>query len=75
MTTHIYRIGDIHCIGCINRITFALESVGASHVDIDLSTHIAKVITRETQTDEKVFLQAIVETGYKAEYLTTVKED
>jgi copper chaperone CopZ len=75
MKTHVIRIGDIHCIGCVNRITFALESLGATHVDIDLSIHIAKVSTESSVQDEHTFVQAINDTGYQAEYLTTLEED
>lgn len=74
MATLIYRIGDIHCIGCINRITSALKSVGAIDVDIDFSTHIAKVMTEEEKPNSSIYLEAIVQTGYHAEYLTTIVE-
>lgn len=75
MKTYMIRIGDIHCIGCVNRITFALESVGATRVDIDLSTHIAKVSTESIDQNEEVFVQAIADSGYQAEYMTTLQED
>ncbi|PKK96303.1 MAG: hypothetical protein CVV58_07035, partial [Tenericutes bacterium HGW-Tenericutes-3] len=51
MATIIFRIGDIHCIGCVNRITSALTSKGATNVDIDFSTHIAKVVTDENDPE------------------------
>ncbi|AUD63796.1 hypothetical protein BK010_09410 [Tenericutes bacterium MO-XQ] len=75
MATLIYRIGDIHCVGCINRITSALKEEDAIHVDIDLTTHIAKVMTEETNPDENIFLNAIIESGYQAEYLTTIDDN
>ncbi|HAX03678.1 MAG: hypothetical protein A2Y45_08835 [Tenericutes bacterium GWC2_34_14] len=75
MATLIYRIGDINCIGCINRITSALKSIGAIDVDIDFSTHIAKVLTEEENPDENLYLNAIVQTGYQVEYLTTLNEE
>ena len=75
MATIIFRIGDIHCIGCVNRITSALTSKGATNVDIDFSTHIAKVVTYENDPEIDAYLQAIIQTGYQAEYLTTLKEE
>ena len=74
MATLIYRIGDIHCVGCINRITSALKAEDAIHVDIDLTTHVAKVLTEEKHPNEKVFLDAITHAGYQAEYLTTIDD-
>lgn len=75
MATLIYRIGDIHCIGCINRITSALKSAGAINVDINFSTHIAKVLTEEEKPNSNMYLEAIVQTGYQVEYLTTIEEE
>ena len=75
MATLIYRIGDITCIGCINRITKSLKSIGAVDVDIDFSTHIAKVLTEENDPNWNIYLQAIVQTGYQVEYLATINED
>ena len=75
MTTLIYRIGVIHCIGCMNRITRALKSAAAIDVDIDFSTSIAKFWTEEENPDADAYLEAIVQTGYQVEYLTTIEEE
>ena len=75
MATIIFRIGEIHCIGCINRITSSLKSEGVIDAAIDFSTHIAKVLTEEENPDEMIYLQAIIDSGYDAEYLTTISEE
>jgi copper chaperone CopZ len=75
MATIIFRIGNIHCIGCVNRIISALTLKGATNVDIDFSTHIAKVVTDENNPEIDTYLQAILRTGYKAEYILTLKEE
>ena len=74
MATIVIRIGDIHCIGCVNRITSALRAKGAINVDIEITTHIAKVFTEEEDPEENTYLQAIIDSGYNAEYLTTIRE-
>jgi|GEM_PF-964342 len=75
MTTLIFRIGEIHCIGCVNRIKSALNQYDVENVDIDLMTHIAKVVVDQIDPDINTYLNAITQTGYHAEFLTSIKED
>lgn len=72
MGTLIFKIGDIHCVGCINRINSALALDGVIDVDVNLSTHITKVITEENDPNPDVYTNAIKNAGYQVEYLTTI---
>jgi len=71
----ITRIPEIHCVGCLNRIKNALLNQGAIHVDIDLSTHIGKVIFEGEESETINYMNAIDKTGYKAELLTVISID
>lgn len=75
MSRIIYRVQEVHCIGCVNRITNALLNKGALHVDFNIETLIAKVDTEEINPDVEMYLDAIKKTGYDAEYLTTITEE
>ncbi|MDY0295230.1 MAG: heavy metal-associated domain-containing protein [Acholeplasmataceae bacterium] len=75
MPTLIFKIGDIHCIGCINRISNAIKDKGAVDVDIDLATRIAKIFIEEKNVDHIIYEKAIAQTGYHGEYLTTIDDE
>lgn len=75
MATMLFRIGDIHCIGCLNRITYALKNENAIEVDINLENKIAKVTTGDEGTTKDSYLDAIKKAGYSAEWLATLDED
>lgn len=70
MITFIYRVNDIHCVGCVNRIKQAVMNQGALSVEINLENHTAIVRSSE-DNNENVYLQAIQSLGYEAELLSS----
>ena len=66
----VVRLSGIHCVGCFNRIEYALSEIGASNVDLDLETNIGKIDFKGDEKQADVYIKAITDIGYQAELLT-----
>jgi copper chaperone len=60
---------NIKCEGCIEKVTPGLnETAGAGHWQVDLSKP-ERILTVESNVDEKQIKEALQKAGYKAERL------
>ncbi len=70
----IFKLENIHCVGCANRVKNALISAGALHVDVDFSSKTAHALVHHFEHGDTTYTSAIEKSGYETQLIAVLDE-